>query len=165
MHFWSLRYRHHCIKLIFVQSICRIVNNKFIQHYPLQRYQGRIRYWGPPPDARTNSLPMKSSIQTYVLGITASYEVGHFMNLYHIRGENGGTCTGSDRVDDTPNQCDLNFGCPTFSHVRCSNNGGKSMNYMDYTDDACMWMFAKGQVDRMLAVFAPKGPRAAIGQP
>jgi hypothetical protein len=104
-------------------------------------------------------------IQTYDLGRTASHEVGHWMNLYHIWGDDGGRCTGSDKVDDTPNQGDLNFGCPTFPHVSCSNNGDMSMNYMDYTDDACMFMFSKGQVDRMLAVFAPKGPRAAIGQP
>jgi len=104
-------------------------------------------------------------IQTYDLGRTASHEVGHWMNLYHIWGDNGGRCTGSDKVDDTPNQGDLNFGCPTFPHVSCSNSGDMSMNYMDYTDDACMYMFTKGQVDRMLAVFAPKGPRAAIGQP
>ena len=104
-------------------------------------------------------------IQTYDLGRTASHEVGHWMNLYHIWGDDGGRCTGSDRVDDTPNQGDLNFGCPTFPHVSCSNNGDMSMNYMDYTDDACMDMFTKGQADRMLAVFAPKGPRAAIGQP
>jgi hypothetical protein len=104
-------------------------------------------------------------IQTYDLGRTASHEVGHWMNLYHIWGDDGGRCTGSDRVDDTPNQGDLNFGCPTFPHISCSNSGDMSMNYMDYTDDACMYMFTKGQVDRMLAVFAPKGPRAAIGQP
>ena len=104
-------------------------------------------------------------IQSYDLGRTASHEVGHWMNLYHIWGDDGGKCSGSDRVDDTPNQGDLNFGCPTFPHISCSNNGDMSMNYMDYTDDACMYMFTKGQVDRMLAVFAPKGPRAAIGQP
>ena len=103
-------------------------------------------------------------IKNYDLGRTASHEVGHWMNLYHIWGDDGGSCNGSDRVDDTPNQANYNFGCPDFPHITCSNNGDMSMNYMDYTDDACMYMFTQGQVNRMLAVFSPKGPRAAIGQ-
>ena len=103
-------------------------------------------------------------IKDYDLGRTASHEVGHWMNLYHIWGDDGGSCNGSDRVDDTPNQANYNFGCPDFPHITCSNNGDMSMNYMDYTDDACMYMFTQGQVNRMLAVFSPKGPRAAIGQ-
>ena len=104
-------------------------------------------------------------LKDYDLGRTASHEVGHWMNLYHIWGDDGGMCTGSDRVNDTPNQANYNFGCPDFPHITCNNNGDMSMNYMDYTDDACMYMFTKGQVERMLAVFAPKGPRAAMGQP
>lgn len=103
-------------------------------------------------------------VKDYDLGRTASHEVGHWMNLYHIWGDDGGSCNGSDKVDDTPNQANYNFGCPDFPHITCSNNGDMSMNYMDYTDDACMYMFTHGQVNRMLAVFAPKGPRAAIGQ-
>ncbi len=100
----------------------------------------------------------------YDLGRTASHEVGHWMNLHHIWGDDGGSCNGSDLVDDTPNQGAENYGCPSFPHVSCSNNGDMSMNYMDYTDDACMYMFSKGQAQRMLAVFAAGGPRAAIGQ-
>jgi len=103
-------------------------------------------------------------ISYYDLGRTATHEVGHWMNLYHIWGDDGGTCRGSDLVDDTPNQGDLNFGCPDFPHVSCGNSGDMSMNYMDYTDDACMYMFTNGQAQRMLAVFAPGGPRALIGQ-
>ncbi|MGI8584245.1 MAG: zinc metalloprotease [Chitinophagaceae bacterium] len=103
-------------------------------------------------------------IPDYDLGRTASHEVGHWMNLYHIWGDDGGSCKGSDRVEDTPNQGDLNFGCPAFPHFSCNNSGDMSMNYMDYTDDACMYMFTQGQADRMLAVFASKGPRSAIGQ-
>ena len=100
----------------------------------------------------------------YDLGRTASHEVGHWMNLYHIWGDDGGKCSGSDLVADTPNQGAENYGCPTFPHISCSNSGDMSMNYMDYTDDACMFMFSKGQVSRMLAVFASGGPRAGIGQ-
>ena len=103
-------------------------------------------------------------LKDYDLGRTATHEVGHWMNLYHIWGDDGGSCHGSDKVDDTPNQANYNFGCPDFPHITCSNNGDMSMNYMDYTDDGCMYMFTNGQANRMLAVFAPKGPRAAIGQ-
>jgi hypothetical protein len=38
-------------------------------------------------------------------------------------------------------------------------------NYMDYTDDACMYMFSAGQETRMLAVFAAGGPRNSFAQP
>ena len=103
-------------------------------------------------------------LNKYDLGRTASHEVGHWMNLHHIWGDDGGACTGSDLVDDTPNQGAENYGCPAFPHISCSNSGDMSMNYMDYTDDACMYMFSKGQAQRMLAVFAPGGPRALIGQ-
>lgn len=103
--------------------------------------------------------PGGTYISKYDLGRTASHEVGHWMNLYHIWGDDGGSCAGSDLVDDTPNQGNLNFGCPVFPHISCGNNGDMSMNYMDYTDDACMFMFTKGQSERMLAVFAAGGPR------
>lgn len=100
----------------------------------------------------------------YDLGRTATHEVGHWMNLRHIWGDDGTSCSGSDLVGDTPNQAGYNVGCPTFPRRTCSNNGDMSMNYMDYTDDRCMFMFTAGQVQRMLAVFASNGPRAAIGQ-
>ena len=86
------------------------------------------------------------------------------MNLRHIWGDDGTSCTGSDFVDDTPNQAGYNFGCPAFPTVTCNNNGDMSMNYMDYTDDQCMYMFSNGQSQRALAIFAAGGPRAAIGQ-
>jgi hypothetical protein len=87
----------------------------------------------------------------YNLGRTATHEIGHYFNLLHIWGDDGGACSGSDLVDDTPNQADHNFGCPGLPHLSCSNgpNGDMFMNYMDYTDDACMNMFSAGQVVRM----------------
>lgn len=87
-------------------------------------------------------------------GRTATHEIGHCFNLNHIWGDDGTACTGTDNVADTPNQADENYGCPTFPNVSCSNgpNGDMHMNYMDYTDDACMYMFTNGQKTRMLAV-------------
>jgi len=101
-------------------------------------------------------------ISKYDLGRTATHEIGHWMNLRHIWGDDGGSCSGSDLVDDTPNQGGENYGCPSFPHVSCSNSGDMSMNYMDYTDDACMYIFSKGQQTRALAVFAAGGPRAVL---
>jgi len=101
-------------------------------------------------------------ISKYDLGRSATHEIGHWMNLRHIWGDDGGSCSGSDLVDDTPNQASENYGCPVFPHVSCSNSGDMSMNYMDYTDDACMYMFSKGQQSRALAVFAAGGPRAVL---
>ena len=99
---------------------------------------------------------------TYDLGRTATHEVGHWLNLRHIWGDDNGACTGSDQVADTPNQGAENYGCPAFPHVSCSNSGDMSMNYMDYTDDACMYMFSTGQSQRMNALFAAGGARVGL---
>lgn len=84
-------------------------------------------------------------------GRTTTHEIGHCFNLAHIWGDDGTACTGSDLVADTPNQADENYFCPTFPSVSCSNgpNGDMFMNYMDYTDDACMNIFTVGQATRM----------------
>jgi len=97
-------------------------------------------------------------------GRTATHEVGHWLNLRHIWGDDGTGCTGSDQVTDTPNAAGPNYGCPAFPTVTCSNgpNGDMFMNYMDYTDDACMFMFSSGQVSRMQALFATGGARASL---
>ena len=95
-------------------------------------------------------------------GRTATHEVGHWLNLRHIWGDDFGACTGSDQVDDTPNQADANYGTPAFPHITCGNrpNGDMFMNYMDYVDDIAMFMFTADQVARMRA--ALDGPRASI---
>jgi len=100
----------------------------------------------------------------YNLGRTASHEVGHWLNLNHIWGDDNGACTGTDNVSDTPNQGAENYGKPAFPHVSCSNgpNGDMFMNYMDYVDDAAMFMFSTGQSTRMNALFASGGARAGL---
>jgi len=83
-------------------------------------------------------------------GRTATHEVGHYFNLRHIWGDTP-DCSGSDMVADTPNCAGPNYGTPPFPTVTCNNgpNGDMFMNYMDYSDDAAMFMFTTQQVLRM----------------
>ena len=100
----------------------------------------------------------------YNLGRSATHEIGHWLNLRHIWGDDGSKCTGSDLVDDTPNQAGQHFGCPKFPLVSCSNgpNGDMFVNYMDYTDDRCMFMFTNGQKSRMYATLVTGGSRHSV---
>jgi hypothetical protein len=95
------------------------------------------------------------------LGRTATHEVGHWLNLRHIWGD--ATC-GSDLVSDTPTHNTSNGGCPTYPHLStCTGTPVEmTMNYMDYTDDVCMYMFSPGQTARMQAMFATGGTRASL---
>lgn len=97
----------------------------------------------------------------YDKGRTATHEIGHWLNLRHIWGD--ASC-GNDQVADTPTQQTANYGCPSFPHVTCSNgpNGDLFMNYMDYTNDACMYMFTNGQKSRSQAIFAAGGARQSF---
>ena len=95
-------------------------------------------------------------------GRTATHEVGHWLNLRHIWGDDSGACTGSDLVSDTPNQAAQNYGCPAPTKASCSNGGDMHMNYMDYTDDACMYMFSAGQKARMQATLVSGGAHFSV---
>jgi hypothetical protein len=94
-------------------------------------------------------------------GRTATHEVGHWLNLRHIWGD--ATC-GSDLVNDTPLHNTSNTGCPAAGHKStCSGTPIEmTMNYMDYTDDACMYMFSAGQSARMNAILTTGGARASL---
>lgn len=110
------------------------------------------------------SLASPGTMSPYNFGRTATHEVGHWLNLYHIWGDDGTACSGSDQVSDTPNQAGENYGCPTFPLTDgcTSGNGVMFMNYMDYTDDGCMNMFTAGQKTRMQALFGVGGTRVSI---
>ena len=83
----------------------------------------------------------------YNLGRTTTHEVGHSLGLVHIWGD--ANC-GNDEVDDTPLHNTYNFGCPEEGHLStCTGTPLEMwMNYMDYTDDRCMYFFTDGQVSR-----------------
>jgi len=84
------------------------------------------------------------------LGRTATHEVGHYFNLRHIWGDTP-DCSGGDGVADTPNCEGPNYGSPVWPSISCNNgpNGDMFVNYMDYVDDAAMFMFTAQQVLRM----------------
>jgi hypothetical protein len=88
----------------------------------------------------------------YNLGRTCTHEFSHCFRLYHIWGDDNGSCSGSDGVGDTPNQGDATYGCYNFPHLdACATTtpGIMYMNYMDYSDDDCLNMFTAGQASRM----------------
>lgn len=99
-----------------------------------------------------------SLYSAFNLGRTATHEIGHWFNLRHIWGD---TRCGNDLVDDTPQHDGSNAGCPAQGlRSKCSGKPLEQwMNYMDYTDDRCMYMFSSGQKTRMDA--AIDGARSA----
>ena len=91
--------------------------------------------------------------QSYNLGRTMTHEVGHWLGLRHIWGDDDqctpANSTTGDYVADTPDSNIENYDCVTISH--CTGND-MIENYMDYTNDACMNTFTAGQKARMVAV-------------
>lgn len=97
-----------------------------------------------------------SGVTPYGQGRTIVHEMAHWFGLKHIWGDDGGNCTGTDYIADTPNQGDWTGGCPNFPLTdACSQTapGIMFMNYMDYAEDGCRNMFSQGQVDYMVAVY------------
>ncbi|MFN4123877.1 MAG: M43 family zinc metalloprotease [Flavobacteriales bacterium] len=97
----------------------------------------------------------------YDRGHTLTHEIGHWLNLRHIWGDQN-NCTASDLVNDTPVQQSPNYGCKTHPSPSCNNGGDMFMNYMDYGDDNCLKMFTNGQKQRARALFITGGARAAM---
>lgn len=124
-----------------------------------QGYLGYATFPGNLPEEEQgvvieyNSLPGDNTPNNnYDKGRTLVHETGHYFYLYHIWGDENG-CSGTDEVDDTPNQGTYTTGCPSSSvktdNCTTSSPGIMYENYMDYTDDACMVMYTHDQKDRM----------------
>lgn len=105
--------------------------------------------------------PPANLIADFSLGRTTTHEVGHFFGLRHIWGDDSGGCTASDYVDDTPNQGGSTTNCPAEDKISC-NSTDMVQNYMDYTDDACMNLFTKGQKERVRIILDNSPRRASL---
>lgn len=112
----------------------------------------------------------------YEKGRTTVHELGHWFGLKHtFQGGCGGTSssnctTGGDGVCDTPPVSVSSYGCPAtqntctetspFPPPFTSDQNDMTMNYMDYTDDACMVMFTTGQ--KAIITATMNGTRASL---
>ena len=138
-------------------------NNNYLNIWVCNLGGGLLGYASPPSSWISNNDGVVinyhnfglsgSGNQPYHKGRTATHEVGHWLNLEHIWGDNN---CGNDQVSDTPTQEEENYSCPSFPHNANScgttnANGDMFQNYMDYTNDACMNLFTTGQKTRMIA--------------
>ncbi len=89
----------------------------------------------------------------YNEGNTLIHEVGHYLGLYHIWGDNP-FCTGfQDGIEDTPGMTSGYSGFTDCDHSDCTDlpsscdSKDMYMNYMSYASDGCMYMFTSGQAD------------------
>ncbi|PBQ32447.1 hypothetical protein CNR22_11925 [Sphingobacteriaceae bacterium] len=100
---------------------------------------------------------------SYNKGRTVTHEIGHWVGLRHVWGD--ANC-GTDYCNDTPPAQTANFGCPTypFNSGTCTGNttGEMTMNFMDYTDDACMQMFTADQKYRAQLILSNSPMRVAL---
>lgn len=122
----------------------------------IDKYDGVVIYYGavgPDPSEPCNK------------GRTLTHEVGHWLNLNHLWGDDteADSC-GDDSVKDTPLQSHANYDFPIFPHRSCDSepNGDMYVNFMDYTVDTGRFMFTQGQKDRMRLNFVEHGARASF---
>jgi PKD repeat protein len=118
-------------------------------------------------------------------GATPTHEAGHWLGLFHIWGD---AICGSDGIDDTPIHNDKNFSSASCFSLpktatcyadtnttdtvlnelnlqRRNDIGEQWMNFMDYTDDNCQWMFSELQYKKMNNTMETVAFRGSLSEP
>jgi len=84
-------------------------------------------------------------------GRTLTHETGHYFGIEHPFYQGCGSAaacgTTGDLICDTNPQSTESFGCPTGKSTCGSSDS--IHNYMDYSDDPCLYEFTPNQVNRM----------------
>ena len=110
-----------------------------------------------------SSTSCGSSTNPYTLGKTMSHEMGHFLGLRHIWGDQDPAPCATDYCDDTPLHYDANYGKPQHPKANsCGSADEMFENYMDYTDDDIVNTFTADQVDRMQTVLLNSPRRKSL---
>ncbi len=84
-------------------------------------------------------------------GRTLVHEVGHYFGLPHLWGENENDCDEDDQIADTPAVRAPYYGHPVYPQFTCGTSD-MFMNYMEYVNDNCMFMFTEGQKTVMRSI-------------
>ncbi len=119
----------------------------------------------------------------YDMGRTLTHELGHFFEIWHTWGDDGGLCPWNggkdDGLADTPPEGDAKFynlpdtipGGTYYDQCRYDGvdtqlilYGIASHDYMNYTDDISMFMFTRDQAAVMYAMVSDTGESFSLTQ-
>lgn len=142
--------------------------DKYLNIWVCKLFPGLLGYAQFPGDSATTDGVvinytafgnMGSVTAPSLLGRTTTHEVGHWLGLFHIWGDDQ-DCSGSDSIPDTPNADQASSSDCQVNRNSCSNEDpywgsidppDMVQNYMDYSHDSCMNMFTLMQKARMLS--------------